>query len=75
MTDGRLNQDLFDSTPFNIITGDQKFPRGSPVGVAEYGVWGFVLQAPAWGRSAIVGGLLPPLLQGRNPPYPHEQNL
>ena len=51
-----------------IIPGDPNLPRGTPIGVVAYGVWGPVLQSPAQGRPIIVGGLPPPLLRERIPP-------
>ena len=53
-----------------IIPGDPNLPRGSPLGVVAYGVWGPVLQSPACGRHTIVGGLTASLPQGRIPPLP-----
>ena len=57
-----------------IIPGDPNFPRGPPLVVVVYGVWGPVLQAHAWGRLAIVGAVPTPLPQGRTPPTPRGRN-
>ena len=57
-----------------IIPRDPNLPRGIPLGVVEYGVWGPVIQAPASGRTNIVGSLLPPLPQGRISPSPCVRN-
>ena len=46
----------------------------TPLGVATYGVWGPVLQAPAQRRPTIVGGLPLPLPQGRTPTSPRGRN-
>ena len=57
-----------------MIPVDPNFPRGTPLGVVAYGVWGPVFQAPVWGHLTIVGVILPPLPQGRIPSSPHGRN-
>ena len=46
----------------------------TPLGVATYGVWGPVLQAPAQGCPTIAGGLPASLTRGRTPTSPRGRN-
>ena len=49
-------------------------PRGTPLGLVAYGVWGLVFQAPVCGSPTIVGGLPPPIPRGQIPPSPRRRN-
>ena len=50
-------------SPAPIIPRDPNLPRGLPLGVAAYGIWVYVIQSPAQGRSTIVGIIPPPVPQ------------
>ena len=57
-----------------ILPKDPNFPRGPPLGVVAYGVWGHILQTPVGGRLTIVECLMPPLSPGRIPPSRRRRN-
>ena len=56
-----------------IIPGEPNLPRGPPLGVVAYGVWGPVIQAPARGCPTIVGGLPPLIPWGKILPLPADR--